>query len=62
MKRKPYTIHNFNNRRKPFTDDSIHEKMQQGIDNWVKGLRSIKETPEISGKDTASQSLISNQT
>ena len=44
--RRYFNMKNNSNRRKHFRDTLLIREMQRGLDEWVKGLRSIKETPE----------------
>ncbi len=41
-------MQNNNYRRKHLRGSSPHQEMKQGLDNWVRGLRSIKQAPEDS--------------
>jgi hypothetical protein len=61
MKRRLFNLQNTRHQRTHVSDDAVHEKMQQGIDNWVKALRTIKESPERRNEDVISRNLTSDQ-
>lgn len=41
-------MQNNNYRRKHLRGSSLHQEMKQGLDNWVRGLRSIERAPKDS--------------
>lgn len=43
------------------TEISIHWELKKGFDNWVKGLRSITQSPEESRREVERRELTSLQ-
>jgi hypothetical protein len=54
-------VQNTNHRRKHIVDTPLHQKMKQGFVDWVRGLRSIKETPKDSARADQKKQLAAQE-